>query len=75
MHAPCEAPVLEQRFVADREERSSQRPEHRQLIVRPLEGGERRAHRLDLLALVERLAADEQMRDAARFERLHVRAA
>ena len=70
---PARLAVLEQRFVADREQRSSQRPEHRQLIVRPLEGGERRAHRLDLLALVERLAADEQMRDAARFERLHVR--
>ncbi len=63
---------LEQLFVADREERSAQRRKHRQLIVGPLDRGERGAHRLDLFALVERAAADEHVRDAARLERLDV---
>ena len=66
-------PVLEQRLVVDREERAAQRREHRQLVVGPLDRRERRAHRLDLLAIVERLAADEQVRHAARLERLDVR--
>ena len=66
---------LEQLLVADREERAAQRREHRQLVVRPLDRGERGADGLDLFALVERLAADEHVRDAARLERLDVRAA
>ena len=65
--------VLEQLFVADREQRPAQRREYRQLIVRPLDGGQRRAQRLDLLTIVERLAADEEMGDSTRFERFHVR--
>ena len=64
---------LEQLLVADREQRAAQRREHRQLVVRPLDRGERGADRLDLLAIVERLAADQQVRDAARLERLDVR--
>ena len=70
--APARAAILEQRVVADREQRAAHRAEHRQLVVRPLDRGERRAHRLDLFAIVERLAADEQVRHAARLERLHV---
>ena len=54
---------FEQRLVADGEERPAQRREHRQLVVRPLDRGQRRADRLDFLALVKRLAADEHVRD------------
>ncbi len=63
---------LEQLLVADREERAAQRRKHRQLVVGPLDRRERGAQRLDLLALVERAAADEHVRDAARLERLDV---
>ena len=65
-------PELEQVLVVDREQRSLQRREHRQLVVRPLDRGQRRADRLDLLAAVKRLAADEQVRDAARLDRVDV---
>ena len=52
-----------------------QRREHRQLVVGPLDRGQRRADRLDFLAAVKRLAADEQMRNAARLDRVDVRRA
>ena len=65
--------VREQRLVAEREERAAQRAVDRELVVRPLDRGERGAQALDLLALVERLAADQHVRDAARLERLDVR--
>ena len=52
----------EQRVVGEREERAAQRGEHRQLVVGPLDRGERVAQRLDLLALVERAAADQDVR-------------
>ena len=64
---------LEQLLVADREQRAAQRREHRQLVVRPLDRGERRAEGLDFLAIVEGLAADEHVLDAARLERADVR--
>ena len=57
-------PVLEQVLVVDGEQRPLQRREHRQLVVGPLDGRQSRANRLDFLAVVERLAADEQMRNA-----------
>ena len=63
---------LEQLLVANREERASQRREHRQLVVRPLDRGQRGADGFDFLALVKRSAADEHVRDAARLERLDV---
>ena len=66
---------LEQLLVVDREERALERREHRQLVVGPFDGGERRAYRLDLFAAVKRLAADEQMRNAARLDRVGVRRA
>ncbi len=69
----AEVAILEQLLVADREERPAQRGEDRQLIVGPLDRHQRRAQRLDLLAIVERRAADEQVPDAARLERLDVR--
>ena len=70
--APKRCAELEQMLVVDREERALQRREHRQLVVRPLDGGQRRADRLDLFASVKRLAADEQMRNAARLDRVDV---
>ena len=63
---------LEQLLVPNRKERSTQRRKHRQLIVRPLDRGERGAQGLDLFALVERAPADQDVRDAARLERLDV---
>ena len=71
--ARMRVPVLEQRLLPDREQRAPQRRIHVQRIVGPLDGRERRAQRLDLLAIVERPAADEQVRDVARLERVHVR--
>ena len=65
--------VFEQLLIPDREQRSPQRRKHRQLIVWPLDRRQRGAQRLDFAAIVKRPAADEQMRDAARFERAHVR--
>ena len=64
--------ILEQLFFADREQRTAQRRKHRQLVFGPLDRGQRGANRIDFLALVERLAADQQVRHAARFERLDV---
>ena len=63
------------RAVPRRRSRTARRAarEHRQLIVGPLDRHQRRAQRLDLLAVVERPAADEQVADAARFERVDVR--
>ena len=63
---------FQQLLVVDREQRAFQRREHRQLVVGPFDGGERRANRLDFLAAVKRLAADEQMRNAARLDRVGV---
>ena len=72
MQAAEAAAVLEQQLVGHGEERAAHGREHRQLVVGPLDGGERGAHGLDLLARVEGLAADEQVRDAVRLERLDV---
>ena len=65
-------PELQQRLVVDREQRALQCREHRQFVVRPLDRRERCATGLDLLAPVKRLAADQQVRDAARFDRVDV---
>ena len=64
--------ILQQLFVTDREERAAERREDGELIVRPFDRRQRRAKRLDLLAAVKRPAADQQVVDAARFERVHV---
>ena len=65
--------ILEQLLIPDRKQRPPQRRKHRQLIVWPLDRRERGAQRLDFAAVVKRPAADQQMLDAARFERAHVR--
>ena len=59
---------LEEFLVADSEQRASQRREHRQLIVRPLDRRQRGAERFDFLAIVKCPAADEDVMHAARFE-------
>ena len=65
--------VLEQLLIANREQRAAQRREDRELIVRPLDRHQRRAQRFDFVAIVERLAANQEMLDAARLERFDVR--
>src|SRR5262245_17565412 len=72
MKGPGQMVIVEQFFVANREQRTTQRREHGELIVRPFDGRQRRADGFDLLAVVERLAADEQLADAACLERLDV---
>ena len=67
--------ILKQLLIADRKQRAPQRRKHRQLIVRPLDGRERGAQRLDFRAIVKRPAAYQQMGNAARLERLDVQAA
>src|SRR2546425_744723 len=74
MEAPETMAVVEQLFVADREERSPQRRENGKFVVRPFDRRQRGAQRLDLGAVVKRAAANEQVRNAARFERLHIAA-
>ena len=62
----------QQRAVVEREQRAAQRGEDRQLVVGPLDRAERVAQRLDLLALVERSALDQDVRDMTRLQRAHV---
>src|SRR5437763_14243475 len=59
-------------LIVDREERALERRKHRQLIVGPFDGRERRANRLDFLAAVKRLAADEQVGNTTRLDRVDV---
>src|SRR6185295_6923467 len=64
--------VLQQMLVVDREERSFQRREDGELVIGPFDRRERRANGFDLLAAVERLAANQQMRHPAGLERIDV---
>jgi hypothetical protein len=52
-------------FFGNGKERPSQRREHRERVVGTFDGRECGSQRIDLLAFVESLAADEQVRDAA----------
>ena len=72
MKRPEPVAELEQQLVVDREERSFERGEYRQLVVGPLDRGQRRANRLHLLAPVECLPADEQVRHPSRLDRVDV---
>ncbi len=74
MKATGQMVILEELFVTDGEQRPPQCGKHRQLIVGPFNRHQRGAKRLDLFAIVEGLAADEQMSNATRFERIDVRA-
>src|SRR4030095_15087374 len=73
MESAGENVILEQLLVADGEQRPTQRREDRQLIVWPLDRHQCGSERLDLVTVVKRLAADEQVFDTACFERLDVR--
>ena len=64
---------FKQLFVVDREQRTLERGKHRELVIRPFDRGERRADGFDFLAAVERFAADQQVRDAARLDCVYVR--
>ena len=72
MQSPEPLAVLHQLLVADGEQRPLERGVHRQLVVRPLHRRQRRAQALDFFAQVEGAAADQQMGDAARLQRLDV---
>ena len=72
MEAPEAVPVREERLVVDGEQRATERREHGELVVGPLYRGQRRPQGAHLLAVVKRSAADQQMPDAARFERVDV---
>src|SRR5262249_42515711 len=65
-------PEFEQQLVVNGEQRSFQRRKHRQLVVRPLDRGERRADGLDFFATVKGLAADEEVRNPARLDCVRV---
>ncbi len=66
--------IGEERVVRQREEGAPQRRVQAELVVGPLDGGERVPHGLHLLAVVEGAASDEHVRDAPRLERAHVAA-
>src|SRR4029077_2938064 len=72
MKTPGELAILQQLFVADRKQRNAQGCKYGQLVFRPLDGRERRAQGLDLRAIMKRAAANQQMRDAVRFQRFDV---
>jgi hypothetical protein len=59
----------EQVLVAQAEERPPESREHRQLVVGPLDRGERHPHRFDLLALMEASSSHENVGDVERRER------
>ncbi len=72
MERPRQRVIFEQLLFTDGEQRSVQRRIHRQFVFGPFDRRQRRANRIHFLALVERLAADEQVRNAARFELVDV---
>ena len=74
MEPPESLAILDQLLVADREERALERRVHRELVVGPLHRRQRGAQALDFFAQVERAAADQQVRDPARLQRLDIRA-
>ena len=63
----------EQRAVVERQERPAQRGEQRELVLGTLDRQQHVAQGLDLLARVERAAADQDVPQVARLERAHVR--
>ena len=72
MQPPEPMSPLEEVRIVNREEGSFQRGEDGQLVVRPLDRRERRAHGVDLLAVVKGFAAHQEMRNAARLDRVDV---
>src|SRR5690242_21293172 len=72
MQAAASLAKSEQQSIGKAEQRSAQGCINAQLVVRPLDCGQCVAQRFDFLALVERTAAHQYMRDMARFECSHV---
>jgi hypothetical protein len=65
-------PKSQERFIAKRNERPPQCSEYLELVVRPFNGRQAIAKRYDLLALMERAPAHEDMRDASGFQRTDI---
>ena len=72
MKTPGDLAILQQLLVADRKQRTTQGRKYRQLVFGPLDGGQRGTQGLDLRAIMKRAAADQQMGNAASFERFDV---
>jgi hypothetical protein len=72
VEAPHPVAKGEQAVVAQREKGSPESGEHRELVVGPLDGGERIPERQDLLAGVEGAAAHHHVRDAPPLQGPHV---
>ena len=72
MKGPESMTEFEEQLVVDREERSLERSEDRQLVVRPFDRGQGGTHRLHFLTAVKGLAANQEMRNAARLDRVDV---
>ncbi len=60
--------VDQQHFIRDCEQRAFQRGEDAQLVVRPLDGGERGPQSFHFLAVVERFRPRQQVIDVARLQ-------
>ena len=74
MEAAEAVAVRQERLVVHCEQRPAEGREDGQLVVRPLDGGQHRAHRRHLVALVERAAADQEMAQPAGLEGVDVAA-
>src|SRR5262245_54439176 len=72
MKTPGQLAVLQQLLVADREQRTAQRGKYREFVFGPLDGGQRGAQSLDLCAIVNRPARDQELGNAASFEGVDV---
>ena len=58
----------EQRLVAEGEQRTAEGRKHPELVIRPFDRDKRIAQRDDLLAVVERAAADQHVGNAPRLQ-------
>ena len=68
MQAPEAGAVGEEFLIADAEQRPSERGEHRQFRIRPLDAGQRRSQGTNFLARVERTPAYQQVWNVPRLE-------
>src|ERR1700683_2563204 len=60
--------IFEQGRIRNREDRTAQRREYHQLLIGTLDGAQEIADRLDLLALIERAALNEHVRNVTSLE-------
>src|SRR5262245_31308869 len=68
MKTPGDLAIFQQLLVADRKQRTTQGRKYRQLVFGPLGGGQRSTQSLDLCAIVNRAATDQQMGNASSFK-------